>query len=1436
MKIKQTLSSALHHGSALSAPRYFTPITPRRSAHPLFVLLLLALVVSGFTTDRSAARIERGAGALGRPQRLASPDAVPEGLSATDWSSIRQQYEQHRHQAVAVDGGHQARNPGQQWLTRFDGRGFLTRPDTGDWQWGLELQSYGFAGHERPITAPPQVSSTGQRVTYDWDATLQEWFINDPRGLEHGFTVRERPSLDSQPPVLRSLGEGGSTLNLLLTVRGGLRPDVAADGLGVCFLDEHGAAALTYTGLTVRDADGRNVPARFESVIGRASVPASPNLPKDQGSRGRSPSRVEVLRLAIDERGARYPLTIDPIVQQAYLKASNTGAGDQFGYSVAVSGDTVVVGAWAEDSAATGVNGNQADNSAGNAGAAYVFVRSGTTWSQQAYLKASNTGPHDQFGWSVAVSGDTVVVGANSESSAATGVNGNQADNSANNAGAAYVFVRSGTTWSQQAYLKASNTDASDQFGYSLAVSGDIVVVGAYRESSAATGVNGNQADNSAGNAGAAYVFVRSGTTWSQQAYLKASNTEASDAFGRSVAVSGDTVVVGASNESSAATGVNGNQSDNSASQAGAAYVFVRSGTSWSQQAYLKASNTDASDYFGSSVAVSGDTVVVGASGEDSAATGVNGNQSDNSASGAGAAYVFVRSGTTWSQQAYLKASNTGGADAFGCSVAVSGDTAVIGAFAEDSAATGVNGNQSDNSALSAGAAYVFVRSGTTWSQQAYLKASNTGANQFFGWSVAVSTNTVVVGAYGESSVATGVNGNQSDNSASEAGAAYVFDLAAAPVIVVEQPAGNSLANGSATVNFGSGLLGFTAPRTFTIRNLGYYDLTGLSLSITGPQLGDFTVTSFPSAPVSPGGSTTFTVQFAPGAAGTRTAVLHILSNDPNNSPFAITLTGGGLTPDQLVYLKASNTGAGDYFGGSVAISGNTAVVGAYGEASIATGVNGNQSDNSASGAGAAYVFVRSGTTWSQQAYLKASNTDPGDRFGYSVAVSGDTVVVGAYGEASDATGVNGPGNSNNDSGAGAAYVFVRSGTAWSQQAYLKASNTRAGDNFGSSVAVSGDTVVVGAPWEASGATGVNGNQSDDSASGAGAAYVFVRSGTAWSQQAYLKASNTGAGDHFGTSVAVSGDTVVVGAHNEASAATGVNGNQSDNSASNAGAAYVFVRSGTTWSQQAYLKASNTGAGDNFGSSVAVSGDTVVVGAFGEASAAAGVNGNQSDNSASQAGAAYVFVRSGTTWSQQAYLKASNTGAGDWFGYSVAVSGDTVVVGAPYEASSATGVNGNQSDNSAYDAGAAYVFVRSGTTWSQQAYLKASNTEASDEFGLSVAVSGDTVVVGAFVEASAATGVNGNQSDNSASKAGAAYLFTGMGVGSTLTIARDGTAGYLLGWRGIPWSTYYVLRAASPTGPYSTNASLVAPPSGNLQYEDTPPLPARAFYRVLLGK
>jgi hypothetical protein len=543
--------------------------------------------------------------------------------------------------------------------------------------------------------------------------------------------------------------------------------------------------------------------------------------------------------------------------------------------------------------------------------------------------------------------------------------------------------------------------------------------------------------------------------------------------------------------------------------------------------------------------------------------------------------------------------------------------------------------------------------------------------------------------------------------------------------------------------------------------------------------------------------------------------------------PFLLCSITAIAAPSQQAYLKASNTEQFDRFGNAVAVSGDTVIVGAYHESSDATGVNGSQVNNNAPQSGAAYAFVRNGTNWSQQAYLKASHSWNFDLFGQSVGISGDTIVVGAIGDPSDATGVNGDEDRTNALNSGAAYVFVRTGTNWAQQAYLKASNTDRIDSFGYSVAISGDSIVIGAANEDSATTGVNGNQTNKNAPGAGAAYVFVRDGTKWTQQAYLKASNTESNDQFGWSVAISGDTVVVGARSESSSATGVNGDQSDNSAVRSGAAYVFVRNGTNWSQQAYLKASNTGAGDVF-YTVAISGDMAVVGAQGESSSASGVNGDQSDNSYSGSGAAYVFVRNGTNWSQQAYLKASNTRPIQDFGWSVAASGDLILVGANQESSNATGLNGNQNNTSAGTSGAAYLFVRNGTNWSQLAYIKASNTKTMNQFGYSVGLSGDTAVIGSLNEPSNATGVNGNQTDITAFGSGAAYVF----AASTLLTLQPETGGFVARGEGWPGLNYRLQRAPAITGPWSDLATNTASASGLLEFHDTLPPPGQAFYRT----
>jgi uncharacterized protein (TIGR03437 family) len=329
---------------------------------------------------------------------------------------------------------------------------------------------------------------------------------------------------------------------------------------------------------------------------------------------------------------------------------------------------------------------------------------------------------------------------------------------------------------------------------------------------------------------------------------------------------------------------------------------------------------------------------------------------------------------------------------------------------------------------------------------------------------------------------------------------------------------------------------------------------------------------------------------------------------------------------------------------------------------------------------------------WTQQQALIASDgargtvsqagLAGGDQFGTSVSVSGDTAVIGAYYK-----------TISRNPQQGAAYVFVQSGTAWAQQQELTAPDGAAADYFGYAVSVSGDTVVIGAYLKT-----VNSQYAQ------GAAYVFVRSGAVWSLQQELTASDGGVSDWFGSSVSVSGDTVVIGAVQK-------NGAR--------GAAYVFVRSGGVWTQQEELAASDGATWNAFGSSVSVSGDTVVIGAYGH-------NVNQ--------GASYVFVLSGGAWAQQQELIASDGAGGtlsqnglpeggDQFGYSVSVSGDTVVIGAWHKTIS-----------SQYERGAAYVFVSNGGVWSQQQELTASDGAAWNTFGNSVSVSGGTVVIGAEEE------------------------------------------------------------------------------------------------------
>ncbi len=714
-------------------------------------------------------------------------------------------------------------------------------------------------------------------------------------------------------------------------------------------------------------------------------------------------------------------------------------AGDTYGWSLTLDGSTAVVGA------------PGGAPSTASPGAAYVFVRSGSAWSEQAMLTAPPGASGKGFGWSVAISGSTIVVGA-----PYTGKSGE-----------AYVFERSGGSWSRQGELTASDPEAGDDFGWSVGVSGSRAVVGAPHKNS---------------RIGAAYVFERSGATWSQRAKLTASDEHTSVEFGSSVAISGSTVLVGARYA---------NHFD------GRAYVFERSGSSWSQQAKLTPSDGSVGE-FGSSVAISGSYAVVGAP------------HQGTGARRPGAAYVFARSGLSWSQEDKLTPSDA--ARDFGSSVAISGTSAIVGA----------------PSVYGLGpvpAAYMFERSGGSWSQAAKLTAPPDVSNEGFGWAVAISPSLAVVGA---------------QRANLHGGAAY----------------GSERSGGS------------------------WSQAAKLAPSFTPLD----------------------------GSAGT-----------------------------------------------SVAISRSTAVVGVPGRHS---------------GSGAAFVFERSGSSWSQQAMLTASDPAPGVSFGWSVAISGSFVVVGAPHDASRQ---------------GAAYVFVhrercqggRCELVWEQEGgRLTLPDAAAGDDFGSSVAVSSSTAVVGAP----------GRYSAD-----GAAYVFQRfrecstcSSFVWLRRNQLTASDHAKDNRFGSSVAVSGTDVLAGApytHGH-------------------GAAYVFVENPNGWEQKAKLTAAAAAARDHFGYSVAFNGSTALVGAPGKDS---------------NAGAAYVFERSGSSWSQQDKLTAHDATAGASFGSSVAISGSTAVVGA-YQKNA--------------DTGAVYVFKRSRSTWLHRA-KKTARSAAGDEFGRSVALDGSTAIVGA---------------------------------------------------------------------------------------------------------
>ncbi len=373
------------------------------------------------------------------------------------------------------------------------------------------------------------------------------------------------------------------------------------------------------------------------------------------------------------------------------LTASDAAPQDQFGNSVSVSGNVAVVGAFLSSGDAGTYSGS-----------AYVFRYDGGAWPEEQELTASDAGASDKFGWSVSVSGEITVVGAYGH------------DAGAPSTGSAYVFRYNGSNWMEEQELTASDAGASDNFGWSVSVSGDVVVVGARYH------------DAGGENSGSAYVFRYDGSTWVEEQELTASDAAANDYFGWSVSVSGDVVLVGALRDIDAG------------SDSGSAYVFRYDGGTWGEEQKLTASDAADYDEFGRSVSVSGNLAVVGVP------------RDDDAASGSGSAYVFRYNGGVWSEEQKLAASDAALGDLFGWSVSVSADTVVVGAYLDDDAAA------------ASGSAYVFRYEAGTWVEQQKLTAPDAAAGDQFGESLSVSGNVAVVGA------------RKDDHAGTSSGSAYV--------------------------------------------------------------------------------------------------------------------------------------------------------------------------------------------------------------------------------------------------------------------------------------------------------------------------------------------------------------------------------------------------------------------------------------------------------------------------------------------------------------------------------------------------------------------------------------------------------------------------------------------------------------------------------------
>lgn len=949
-------------------------------------------------------------------------------------------------------------------------------------------------------------------------------------------------------------------------------------------------------------------------------------------------------------------------IEDQKLISSGPVGNDDFGRVVTISGDIAVVGASGHDCPAGKY-----------CGSAFIYRFNGTSWIEQQQLFASDAAPFPGFGGSVAVSGDTVVVGAPYDSCESGGA-----------CGAAYVFRFNGDSWVEQQKLTASDGKEGDIFGGAVSVSGNTILIGANK-------VNGFS--------GAAYVFQFDGATWIEQQKLTASDMQGFARFGSSVTVVGAIALIGAYHQF-IFTG------DNGEGFSGAAYVFRFNGVQWVEEqeltAFEAANFRGGRDQFGWSVSLSEDKAMVGTH-----------PHTCLSGYACGSVYVFRYDGTSWVDDQKLSVSDAEAIGRFASSVSMDGDKAIIGAT-DDHCVSG----------YSCGAAFVFRFDGTSWVEQLKFTASDARQGDSFGQSVAIHKGNAIVGAI-----------RNYCEEGTRCGSAYVFNLkSSGNSHVPEVDAGDNLnlvegdflnrqlasfENESentyaATINWGDGHV--------TNGIVDQEEGAIIGRHVYGDD-GDYKVTyrlsncnNFDSENIESGSSVMTVTNSNPiVSAGANRAVLAdktvmlqsidfdiMINQEGQQVPFSVKARPNQATFADLGFdVSAARSyetftaevdwgdGSGvqqamvseDYRGGRERLStGTIAASHIYttpGDYKMCVKIS---DDDGGSSTDCAMITVAP-TPCPFRQKLLPSDAEASDLFGISISVNGDIAVIGATGKDCSA-GLH----------CGAAYVYRFDGKSWIEQQELTITDATPFMSYGSSVSVHGDTIIVGAR---------NGGCSEGDR--CGSAYVFRFNGISWVEQQKLTASDAGFFDEFGTAVSVNGNTVMVGAR----------GNGCDIGIP-CGAVYVFRFNGISWVELQKLTASRSTFVSSFGTSISLDGDTAVIGSPGD-NCQAGIN----------CGAAYVYRLGRNSWYEQQRLTASDVKQDDTFGFSVSVSRDTILVGAKWQSCA----KGDR-------CGAAYTYRFNGTTWIEENKLVASDSDRSRRFGRDVSVSGDTAMVlggGAYV-------------------------------------------------------------------------------------------------------